>query len=383
MNVLFITPWYPNKFDKMAGLFVQKHAEAVSFYCNTKVLSVQASELVNKIEIERNTNLGFDEIIVYFPGKSNTIFHKIFKHINFCLAYIHGFKVLRDCKFKIDIIHSNILTRNGLIAYFIKQIYHIPYVVTEHWSRYLPEQNSYNGIFRKRITKIVTRNASAILPVSSKLMDAMISHGLNNNNYIVINNIVDDFFFEKSILETKYKKRVLSVSCFDERAKNIKGIVRVANEVLSTRNDVEFVFIGTGKDFENVVKYSTELTKANTNISFIGEKTPMEVAKWMRKSDIFVLFSNFETAGIVITESLVSGTPVISTDVGIASEFINDSNGKIIQVGNESEFFTELNQMLDKIQFYDRNSISTNSLNLFDRRFVGEKIMEIYRNILN
>lgn len=383
MNVLFITAWYPNKFDKMIGLFVQKHAEAVSSYCNTKVLSVQPSVLVNKIEIERKSDLGFDEIIVYYPGKSDTLFHKIHKQINFCLAYIRGFKLVRDLNFKIDIIHSNVLTRNVFVAYLIKLIYHIPYVVSEHWSRYLPEQNSYNGIFRKWLTKIVTRNASAILPVSDKLMNAMISHGLYNNKYIIINNIVDDAFFEKSIEKLRNKKRVLSVSCFDERAKNTKGIIRVANELLRKRNDVEFVFIGTGKDFEDVVNYSTEITNGNTNISFIGEKTPLEVAKWMRESDIFVLFSNFETAGIVITESLVSGTPVISTDVGIASKFINDSNGKIIQVGNEQQFIAELNHMLDNLQSYDRNTISANSINLFDKRFIGKKITEVYHNCIN
>jgi glycosyltransferase involved in cell wall biosynthesis len=383
MNVLFISPWYPNKFDKMVGLFVQKHAEAVSFYCNTKVLSVQPSELVNNIEIERKSDLGFEEIIVYYPGKSDNIFHKFNKHINFCLAYIHGFKVLRDSNFEIDIIHSNILTRNVLIAYLIKLIYQKPYVITEHWSRYLPEQNSYNGIFRKWVTKIVSRNANAVLPVSGKLKNAMISHGIINSNYITINNIVDDYFFEKSIDKSRNKKRILSVSCFDERAKNIKGIIRVANEVLKNRNDVEFIFIGTGKDFEDVVNYSTEITKGNTNISFIGEKTPLEVAKWMRESDIFVLFSNFETAGIVITESLVSGTPIISTDVGIASEFINDSNGKIIQVGNEQQFIVELNHMLDNLQSYDRSTISANSLNLFDKRFIGKKITEIYHNSIN
>jgi len=29
-KVLFLSAWYPNRYDAMAGLFVRKHAEAVS-----------------------------------------------------------------------------------------------------------------------------------------------------------------------------------------------------------------------------------------------------------------------------------------------------------------------------------------------------------------
>ena len=29
MKVLYLTPWYPSERDAMAGLFVQKHVEAV------------------------------------------------------------------------------------------------------------------------------------------------------------------------------------------------------------------------------------------------------------------------------------------------------------------------------------------------------------------
>jgi hypothetical protein len=30
MKVLFLTPWYPHRYDAMSGLFVRKHAQAVA-----------------------------------------------------------------------------------------------------------------------------------------------------------------------------------------------------------------------------------------------------------------------------------------------------------------------------------------------------------------
>ncbi|MEE1089862.1 MAG: hypothetical protein UH103_00395, partial [Paludibacteraceae bacterium] len=29
-KVLFLTPWYPHRYDAMSGLFVRKHAQAVA-----------------------------------------------------------------------------------------------------------------------------------------------------------------------------------------------------------------------------------------------------------------------------------------------------------------------------------------------------------------
>ena len=51
MKILFMSHWYPNRYDKMFGLFVQKHAEAVSIYCDVAVLYVHADENIKDFEL--------------------------------------------------------------------------------------------------------------------------------------------------------------------------------------------------------------------------------------------------------------------------------------------------------------------------------------------
>ena len=316
----------------MAGLFVQKHAEAVSLYCDVKVLYVHADENIDKFKTEKKThNNNLTELIVYYPCKKDKAFYKIYKTINYIKAYQKGFKLLEKENFKPDIIHANILTRTGLIAYFIKLTKGIPYVVTEHWSRYLPSRNTYSGTVRKLTTRLVVKNAEAILPVSKNLENAMLSHNLFNRNYRVVNNVVDNFFFNEALPVHRTKKRILHVSCFDELAKNVKGIIHATHELAKTRQDFELILIGTGIDFENVYNYAQSLDFQKGIIHFIGEKTPEEVANWMQNSDFFVLFSNYENSPVVIAESLVCGKPVISTNVGGISELINKSNGILIE----------------------------------------------------
>lgn len=379
IKVLFISQWYPNRYDLMAGLFVQKHAEAVSIYCDVKVLYVHADEKIDKFETEEKKHNNFTELIVYYPCKKDKIFYKAHKTINYIKAYLKGYKLITKNNFKPDIVHANILTRTGFIAYILKKWKGIPYVITEHWSRYLPGRNAYSGTIRKITTQLVVKNAEAILPVSEILKNAMLDHKLVNSNYVIVNNVVDNYFFEKIPVSYRAKKRILHISCFDEQAKNVKGIIRATNELSKKRRDFELILIGTGVDYQSVYEFAKTLDFPKETIRFLGEKTPKEVANWLKNSDFLVMFSNYETAGVVIAESLVCGKPVLSTKVGAAPEYINETNGRLIEIADEFAFVAEMNFLLDNLDSYDCDKIKNEAQLKFSYNNVGRVIYEIYK----
>ena len=382
-NVLFLSAWYPHRYDKMAGLFVQKHAEAVSLYCNVKVLYVHADENIQTIEIIEQHKGKVHEFIVYYPCKKEGIFHKsqkVFKYLN---AYLKGYKKITKTGFNIDITHVNVLTRTGVMAYLLKLHKGTPYVITEHWTRYLPKQEGYKGLLRKFATKIAVKNASAILPVSELLKKAMLSHNLDHLNYQIVNNVVDDIFFKNSTNIPHSKKRILHISCFYDIQKNISGVLRAALALTKIRQDFELVIIGEGIDFKEIKNYADSLNFPKDILYFTGEKSSIEVAGWLQNSDFFVLFSNYETAGVVIAESLVCGKPVLSTKVGAAPEYINNKNGILISVGDEIALFKEMNYLLDNLDKYNLQNIKENAKDLFNYQNIGKKIQEIYLQIFN
>lgn len=382
INVLFLSQWYPHRYDQMFGLFVQKHAEAVSINCRVKVLYVHPDEKINLFELKEKTRNNLTELIVYYPVKKQKQHQKISNSINYCRAYWKGYKQIRHDGFHPDIVHANILTRTGAVAYLLKLLKGTPYIITEHWSRYLPGRNSFNGGFRKLITRWIVKNAKAILPVSENLKQAMLSHKLENNNYIVVNNVVDDYFFNENLIVHRLKKRIIHVSCFDEQSKNIKGILRTIFELSKSREDFELILIGTGKDFNRIKNYASKLDFPKGMIHFMGEKTSEEVANWMHNSDLLLLFSNYETAGVVIAESLICGKPVLTTNVGIAPEYINAKNGKIIPPKNEKILLKELHFMLDHLDEYNCHEIKADVLYKFDYKSIGNQIEKIYTEIL-
>jgi glycosyltransferase involved in cell wall biosynthesis len=385
MKVLFITAWYPNRYDAMAGLFVRKHAEAVSLYGDVKVLYVHADETIHTFDtIEQKFN-NVEEIVVYFPVGSRNIFHKAIKTVRFLRAYWQGYKQLTKEGWKPDIVHANILTRTGVMAYLYKKWKGTPYVITEHWTRYLPQNFAYKGFLRRKMTELVVRNASAVMSVSNLLQQAMLKHHLKNPHYSVVDNVVDDFFFEMlpNQICHRTKKRFLLISCFLETAKNVCGILNATKLLSNERDDFELVVIGTGIDFNLCIEHAHALNFPLDMVTFLGEKTPQEVALWLKKSDVCIMFSNYETASVVVAESLASGVPLIATPTGIVPDVINAKNGLLVDFKDEKSLKEKMNTIIDNLETYNATEIQKEAQEKFSYKNVGKKIYEIYSQTVN
>jgi glycosyltransferase involved in cell wall biosynthesis len=377
LKVLFLSAWYPHRYDAMSGLFVRKHAQAVSRFAPVCVLFLYADESIKKFEIAEQNFENVREIYIYFPFCKNRFLVRISKGINYLRAFFKGFSYLKKTFGTPSVTVANVLTRSGVLALWLKRTQKIPYIVIEHWTRYLPENFNYKGFWRKIFTKIVVKNASAFIVVSELLKKAMQKLGLTHKNLYIVDNVVDDFFFESKASEKRDKKRFILVSCFSEKQKNVCGILDAVRKVAEQRDDFEFVIIGTGADFDLAKNYFKRLNFPENMVLFLGELPPEEVAKWLKNSDFSVIFSNYETYSVVIAESLSTGLPLISTPTGIAPDAINSSNGFLVPSDNKQALSEKINFLLDNFQNYDSLQIRDKAGNRFGFENVGKKIYEI------
>jgi len=382
MNVLFLTPWYPNRYDAMEGLFVQKHAEAVSLYADVKVLYVYADKNIHHFEINITKYKDIEEYRIYYPFSNSSIWGRIKKTFFFLKAHQKGLKTIRQTGWNPDILHTNILTRTPFIGLIYKIRYGTPYVITEHWTRLLKTQNQFNGTLRKILAKMVVKNAAYLLPVSKELLEGLKFNHLLNTKYKVIENVVDKCFYESYPAKSKEKKQIVNVTCFLEKAKNLFGLLRAIKVISDQRNDFELILVGKGVDFEKTYDYYKTLNFPEGIVHFAGEKTSKEVAGIMHNSDFVVQFSNYESAGVVVEEALVSGKPVISTKVGIAPDYINNSNGLLVDVRDEKQLAEAINYLLDNINQYNNDEIRKSNAEFFSYEYIGRKFYNIYKDIL-
>lgn len=377
-NVLFIPQWYPNKFDNMWGLFVKKHAEAANRLNIISVFYLEALDNgLTETEIKETIENGVYTLYIYYRKPKN----KISYLVKFLNEYRKGISIIQK-KQTIDLIHVHILTRGGLLALYSKLTKGIPYVITEHWSRYLPTVNTYKGSLRKALTKIVIRNAKAILPVTQNLKEALLSHQLLNDNYKIVPNVVDDIFFHAKINQKKENiKRIIHVSTFEDKSKNITGILNMVSELSKIRDDFKMVLIGDGMDFK-YLKEQSDALHIEKFIEFTGLLEKQKLVDEYTTSSFMLINSKYENMPVVINEAMACGLPVLSTNVGGISEHLDSKKGRLIEPNDPQQLLEQFQWMMDHLNSFESSSIRQYANEHFSFDAVGKQLDEVYQSII-
>ena len=371
MRVLFLARWYPHKYDPMFGLFVQRHAEAAALHNDITVLYVHPDENAdNRYDVERTLENGVDTIRIYYKKKG-----KCSSAWRFYQACRKGLKMAG----RPDVIHVHVLTRMGVIAYLQKCLHHIPYLITEHWSRYLPG-NQFSGGMRRWITRKVVRNASMVTTVSEILADAMQHHGLWNPQYKLLPNVVDVNLF-KPIPHHNEIPKIVHVSCFEDVSKNISGLLESLKILKDKGVAFQSVLIGEGMDLD-AMKQRAEALDLNDRVRFTGLLQGQDLVNELATGDFFVLSSNYETGGIVLLEALACGMPVVATRVGALPEIVNESNGILVTAKDPNALAQAMEQCCHTYHHYDPEALREKVTRQYSKEAVGEQLNRYYLSII-
>ncbi len=126
--------------------------------------------------------------------------------------------------------------------------------------------------------------------------------------------------------------------------KNIQLQIRALARVVKEFPNVRLVIVGDGPEHENL-KRKTKSEKVEEKIRFEGRQENLE--RYYQDADVFLLTSNSEGWGVVVTEAAAYGLPIIMTDVGLAGEFIeNGENGIVIPVGDEDALVSAMRRII-------------------------------------
>ncbi len=382
-NILFLPSWYPDKMKPFNGNFIQKHAHCVSSVCNVALIYVTAADQNESTAIVENSEKGFFELIInYRKHKGNVpLISAGIKYYKRKRAFIKGYHYLLKNWGKPDLVHLNVFYPAGVFAKYLKKKFGIPFLVTEHWTKFLPLSNDHFTFPEKYIIKSINADASFICPVSENLKNEMIRFGLNNT-YSVIPNVVNPSVFYPSENEKHPSMlRFLHVSHLEDRHKNISGLIQTFKKLSLLRSDFSLSIIGN-RNIEETRELASGLKFPEGLVSIHGSKSESEIAECMRSSDVFVLFSNYENLPCVIAEALMTGLPVISTNVGGIAEMLDESNGILIHPGDEEALLKSLNQMITKHGNYDKKAISERAQKRYSSAEVAHQYHEVYEKIL-
>jgi len=142
LHILHLARWYPNRYDPMPGLFIQRHAEAAARFAKAALVythGVEAEASASLYEIDYETKAGVRTARVYYrlPRLHIPLISPAVGLWRFFRANMKGIKRVKLPGEKFDIVHVHVLTRLGVLALFYKWFHGTPFVITEHWTRYL------------------------------------------------------------------------------------------------------------------------------------------------------------------------------------------------------------------------------------------------------
>ncbi len=372
LHILFLNSWYPSRVLAFNGDFIQRHAEAVSLQHQVTSLHIISDPNCKQaIEINKKEINGINTIIGYIKQSRNPIL----KAYLFFRAYK---KILKEIG-PIDLVHLNVLYPFGIFALHLKWFHKKPYIISEHWTDYQYPLSKNIKQVQRYISKLITKNASFVCPVSMHLQKAMQNFGLKGNYYPVPNVVDTNLFIPSSSKPSKFK--MLHISSMDDVQKNISGIIEVISVLQDKISDFEFTFIGSKSS--SYKRKINELKINQDSITFIDHINQKALVNYLQEATVFVLFSNYENLPCVILESFSTGTPVISTNVGGVSEYFPEGYGTLIPAENKEKLLQALMDFYNhKKQLVPSEKMHKYAVNNFSKEKICDTFTKLYTKVL-
>lgn len=382
LEILFIPRWYPSEANPVNGIFVREHANAVQLFNNVTVLYSEQISETNKhllgrslYKIISDSNEGGIRTIRSLYNRS--IFPNI-SFIYYLLSIFSAFRYLLKKKYKPDIIHAHIFEA-GVPAVILGKLYKIPTAITEHWTIF-PSKTLTSA--RKFLARFAMNNSNIIFPVSNNLMESIQYYNIKNK-FSVIPNCIDISIFQYSKENTNGNKIKLLCVALLAPKKGINFLIEAIDIIRNNSNlDITLDIIGDGP---NRIEYEnkTKILDLQSQIKFLGFKNKIKIAKAMKTSDIFILPSLVENLPCVIIEALVSGLPVIATNVGGVSEMINQNNGILVPPKDVNLLSQAIINMIKNLKQYNRKLITEQASQKYGYTAIGKEFDTVYGDLLN
>lgn len=379
MNVLFVTKGFPSDDDIMDGNYEAVQAKAIAAKGHhVSVLVVREKPVSCIMKWRKVFHKVVDGVDVYegvCPFISIPIVRRINRYTHYISCRIVFTKIVKE-QGKPDIVHGHVVYPT-FFALFLKKDFHIPFVITEHWTQMNVEKipSWLNNM------SVAYHLADQVICVSQALAESLRNHF--HVESIVINNMVSDLFFHSKRVKS-LDKCFRFVACGAFRKNGNKGfdILVDAFAMSHFSDNVNLFIIGDGEDRHNI---ENKIAKYNLGekIHILGTKTPREVSEQLCNSDCFVLSSRLETFAIVVIEAMAKGLPIIATKCGGPETFLRPEHGVLVDKENVEQLSQAMKYMIEHYQDYRSDEIRQFCYDHFSQDVIADQIINVYKQVLS
>jgi glycosyltransferase involved in cell wall biosynthesis len=308
----------------------------------------------------------------------------------------HIKKVLQTTK--PDILHAHFAYPEGWAAYLAKtsSSRKPPLVVTLHGYDILTEPTCNYGIRLYRqydaLVKKVLNNANAIVAPSTAIYKEAQKIVKNPDRVHLIYNGVDITMFHPSLDGRKIRDQydlhgrfVIFTARHHRCVYGLEYLIRSAPIVLKRRNDVAYIIAGDGPLRPHLINLARTLG-VEKHIIFTGYIPRDQLPHYYAASDVVVVPSLQEGWGLVATEAMATGKPVIGTKVGgIPDQIIDGYNGFLVPPRDPEAIARKILELLENPEKAKEMGKKARQLaeEKFDIEIRVKKIVTLYKELLH
>lgn len=386
MNVLWLVSWYPNKTSPFNGDFIQRHARAVSARCPVTVIHVvkdQQGLASRETETVVSPDGALTEKVSYLsaPRTPFAFLNRAGFQVKAFRLYARAIREYVSVHGRPRFIHVHVCMNAGIVALWAKYRWRIPYLVTEHFSVYIPEsENSYRyrPFLYRFVNKRILAGASGVHNVSRFLQGCEEAITPLARPVIIPNAVDTEIFRPTDAVGPAGPFRFIHISSFDP-LKNVTGLLEAFAILSRQRTDWELTLVGAaGEELRAFAQGDAQWTALEGRLRWAGTLSYREVGSLLRQADALVLFSLFENQPCVISEALCCGLPVISSNVGGIAEEVTPDRGILVPRGDRVALALALNRLMQEYDRFGRRRIAASASERYGYNNVGRLFMEYY-----
>ncbi len=194
----------------------------------------------------------------------------------------------------------------------------------------------------------------------------------NRDSIIIPNAVNDENFYVGDVNKNKDNKEEISIAMIGSEKSEFKRIKIILNAIEELRKEGYLIN----------VNWITPDKPEKSKEKCLVNPPQKEIGNALRKSDIYICASKYESFGLPILEAMKCGLAIITTDTGGNRDFVKDNENALITTGTVDDIKNKIKILISDIKL--REKLSKNSQitsESYTWKNVIDKLEDYYREI--
>ncbi|MBI4525680.1 MAG: glycosyltransferase [Deltaproteobacteria bacterium] len=252
-------------------------------------------------------------------------------------------------KFRPDVVHSHHPFLLGDTALRVAATRKIPIVFTHHtiydkYTHYVPGDSPKMKRFIIELVTGYCNLCAAVIAPSQSVAQLLRLRGVTTRMAVIPTGVDFDAFAKGDGQATRRRLRIpqdaFVVGHVGRLAqeKNLHFLSQAVASFLLSQENVHFLVVGDGPSRKEIQEIFSAFGLRN-RLRMIGVVDPRTLPAIYHAFDVFAFSSHSETQGMVLTEAMAAGVPVVALDASGVREVVRDRiNGRLLPTENSREF---------------------------------------------